>query len=55
MATSNDILRALGRIEGELIAINQGLPYDVIRGYDESLYPEYMEKLKTMKPATAPK
>ena len=34
-------------------AIREGLPYDAVRGYDESLYPEYMEKLKAMKPATA--
>jgi len=34
-------------------AIREGLPYEATRGYDESLYPEYMEKMKTMKPETA--
>jgi hypothetical protein len=36
-------------------AIREGLPFEATRGYDEALYPEYMEKLKTMKPETAPK
>lgn len=29
-----------------------GIPYDAVRGHAEALYPEYVEKLKTMKPAT---
>ena len=36
-------------------AIREGLPYEATRGYVEALYPEYMEKLKTMKPETAPR
>lgn len=34
-------------------AIRETLPLQTIRGYAESLYPEYVEKLKTLKPATA--
>lgn len=33
-------------------AVREGLPFDAVRGFQESLYPEYMEKLKTMTPAT---
>lgn len=33
-------------------AIKEGLPLDAIRGYAESLYPEYVNKLRTLKPAT---
>ena len=33
-------------------AITYGLPFEATRGYAEALYPEYLEKLKTMKPAT---
>ncbi len=29
-----------------------GIPYEAVRGHAEALYPDYLEKLKTMKPAT---
>ena len=32
-------------------AITYGLPFEATRGYAEA-YPEYMEKLKTLKPTT---
>src|SRR5207237_1300369 len=34
-------------------AVKVGLPLEVTRGGADTTYPEYMEKLKTMKPATA--
>ena len=36
-------------------AIREELPYEATRGYVEALYPEYMQKLKTMKAEIAPK
>ena len=32
--------------------IRYGIPYDAVRGHAEALYPDYVEKLKTLKPAT---
>jgi len=32
--------------------IQYGIPYDAVRGQAEALYPEYVEKLKSMPPAT---
>ena len=32
--------------------IRYGIPYDAVRGHAEALYPDYVEKLKTMQPAT---
>jgi len=32
--------------------IRYGLPYEAVRGRAEAMYPEYLEKLKTLKPAT---
>ena len=32
--------------------IRYGIPYEAVRGHAEALYPDYVEKLKTMKPAT---
>ena len=31
-------------------AIKHGLPFEATRGYAEAMYPDYLEKLKTMKP-----
>jgi len=38
-----------------VFAARYGLPYEAARGGPETLYPEYMEKMKTMRPATVPK
>jgi hypothetical protein len=32
--------------------IRYGIPYEAVRGHAEALYPEYLQKLKTLKPAT---
>jgi hypothetical protein len=32
--------------------IRYGIPYEAVRGQAEALYPEYLQKLKTLKPAT---
>jgi hypothetical protein len=32
--------------------IRYGIPYEAVRGHAEALYPEYREKLKTLKPAS---
>jgi hypothetical protein len=32
--------------------IRFGIPYEAVRGHAEALYPDYLEKLKTLKPAT---
>lgn len=34
------------------VAIEYRIPYDAVRGHAEALYPDYLEKMKTMKPAT---
>ena len=39
----------------QVFAARYGLPYEAARGGPETLYPEYMEKMKTMRPATVPK
>ena len=31
--------------------VRYGIPYEAVRGHAEALYPEYLERLKTMKPA----
>jgi hypothetical protein len=33
-------------------AVTYGLPFEATRGYAEALYPQYIEKLKTLKPLT---
>ena len=32
--------------------IRYGIPYEAVRGHAEALYPEYVDKMKTLKPAT---
>jgi hypothetical protein len=32
--------------------IRYGIPYEAVRRRAEALYPDYLEKLKTLKPAT---
>jgi hypothetical protein len=32
--------------------IHFGIPYEAVQGHAEALYPDYLEKLKALKPAT---
>jgi len=56
-----EVVRAKGKIphilpgENNMLSefpITHGMPYEATRGQAEALYPEYMEKIKAMKPAT---